>query len=686
MTIIATLTQRSYWSVTVRAVSLPLGMMAFAIVTLGLQVRQSISTSEWVDRVDLVIRMARLAFPAMVGTEESGTDTVLAKGYEGGHETTMNVLDRDLETLQELVVDDPEQEVRLRKVRDIRHEWEQTSKDLMQPSGIRSPALPVDLIATEKHLGADMRRLQEEFIRREETRRAARVQKARKNQLRTMATVTGLTFVMSGVFVLFARKQMLRLATEIAQSQEQVAQQISSLSAANQEKQRVAEQLHKTASYTRSLIEASLDPMATISRDGKITDVNTATEVVTGVSRQEMIGSDFRVLEEQLLQAQKLEAIGRLAAGLAHDFNNILSVILGTSELLQGDLQSTDAANDYLEDIKVATKYGASLTQQLLIFSRKHLFSPRLFDLNEIVQETSQFLSRMIGEHIHVKVILPVEETPILADPVQIQQVLINLATNARDAMTGGGELTIEVGTCVMKELGEASDLTPRHYITLRVSDTGVGMSPLIRSRAFDPFFTTKDIGKGTGLGLATVYGIVKQTGGSISVDSKLGEGTSLQIYLPRAVKGTRHEAAAWRLTDDCVYGSGNVLLVEDQNKLRNLNRILLRDLGYNVLDSGSPDEAIQIAQQFVGKIDLLLTDMVMPDMNGRDLAQRLRAFYPDMRVLYVSGFSQEIPCGENEAFMQKPVPRQALAKRIHELFQPSGTVSYTDTDKQRAS
>jgi two-component system, cell cycle sensor histidine kinase and response regulator CckA len=256
---------------------------------------------------------------------------------------------------------------------------------------------------------------------------------------------------------------------------------------------------------------------------------------IRDITRRKHAEEALRRSKEQLQQASKLEAIGRLAGGVAHDFNNLLSVIMGSSELLLHDLRASDPQRKYVEAITAASKRGATLTKQLLTFSRKQVSSPLVFDLNSIVKETGRMLPRIIGEHIEIAIVLSSEQAPVLADPTQVQQILMNLSANARDAMSKGGKITIEVANCEMKqESGEPADLAPGHYVRLTVSDTGVGMSPEIQSRAFDPFFTTKDLGKGTGLGLSTVYGIVKESGGSIALNSERGAGTIFRIYLPQ--------------------------------------------------------------------------------------------------------------------------------------------------------
>jgi len=397
----------------------------------------------------------------------------------------------------------------------------------------------------------------------------------------------------------------------------------------------------------------------------------------------------LRRSEEQLQQASKLEAVGRLAGGVAHDFNNLLGVILGSSELLLEDLRANDPRRRYIEAITTASQRAVSLTKQLLSFSRKQVSSPLVFDLNSIVRETGRMLPRLIGEHIEIGIVLSVEEAPVLAEPTQVQQVLMNLAANARDAMPEGGQLTIEVANCEMKQGDEPANVAPGHYVSLTVSDTGAGMSPEIQHRAFDPFFTTKDIGKGTGLGLSTVYGIVEGSGGVILVNSKVGEGTTFRIYLPRAKEGTIERAAASRVPDESLQGSETILLVEDQIELRGVVREFLQKLGYKVLDAGFPEEAIQIAQQFNGKFDLLLTDVVMPGMSGRDLAKQLRPSH-NMRVLYMSGFAdrtlEQGALDAKEAFLAKPFPLRELATKIRELFREAKSASHAGKKQNRAS
>jgi len=412
---------------------------------------------------------------------------------------------------------------------------------------------------------------------------------------------------------------------------------------------------------------------------------------IRDITRRKHAEEALRRSEEQLQQASKLEALGRLAGGVAHDFNNLLGVILGSSELLLEDLPANDPRGRYVEAITTASKRAVSLTKQLLTFSRKQVSSPLVFDLNSIVRETGRMLPRIIGEHIEIGIVLSEQQAPVLADPTQIQQVLMNLAANARDAMLEGGKLTIEVANREMKQGGgEPADVAPGNYVTLTVNDTGAGMSPESQRSAFDPFFTTKEIGKGTGLGLSIVYGIVKESGGSILLNSELGEGTTLRIYLPRAKEQIIEQAAAPRVPDKFLRGSETIFVVEDESELRHLTHRFLQGLGYNLLVAGLPGKAIQIAQQFRGKIDLLLTDMVMPGMNGRALAQQLRPLYPNLRVLYVSGFPNQTleqdVLDTNDTFLAKPFFLRALAVKIREIFDEPKSACYTQERQNRAS
>ncbi len=386
--------------------------------------------------------------------------------------------------------------------------------------------------------------------------------------------------------------------------------------------------------------------------------------------------TETRTLEVQLRQAQKMEAIGRLAGGIAHDFNNLLMVISGYSEFLLERLGPDPDLRGPAQEIANATQRATSLTRQLLAFSRKQMLAPKVLDLNEVVAENLKMLTRMIGEDIDLVMVPGPGLGAVRADPGQIDQVIMNLAVNARDAMPHGGKLTIETASVTLDEnfARTHAPLNPGDYIMLAISDTGIGMDSETQSRIFEPFFTTKGA-KGTGLGLSTVYGIVKQSGGFIFVDSQPERGTAFRTYFPR-VNG-REEAAA---AQDSLgfprrdHGQATILLVEDETHLRRLARQYLETQGYKVLEAEDGAAALQIVDGYRGTIDLLLTDVVMPGMNGRELATNIAKLLPDMRVLYMSGYSENavghdgtLDAGVN--LLQKPFSLPALRDRVREVL-----------------
>jgi PAS domain S-box-containing protein len=384
--------------------------------------------------------------------------------------------------------------------------------------------------------------------------------------------------------------------------------------------------------------------------------------------------TDLKRTEEQLLQSQKMEAVGRLAAGVAHDFNNVLTAILGYTELLIEEVPGDSHARQDLEEIKTATGRAAALTRQLLAFSRQQILQPLVLDPNELIGAFQKMLERLIGEDIELRTTLAADLGHVRADPGQLEQVLMNLVVNARDAMPGGGTLTIETANVELdKEYVEAHvPAVPGPYVMIAVSDTGTGMSEEVRRRIFEPFFTTKETGKGTGLGLSTAYGIVKQSGGYIWVYSEPGHGTAFKIYLPRVREPVERLApppAAERLT-----GTECILLAEDDAALRRLAVEFLRKLGYTVLSAGNAEEGLAVARESKRSIDLLVSDVVMPGASGRDLARRLAELQPKARVLYISGYTDDaiVHHGMLEpglAFLQKPFTPQALARKVREVL-----------------
>ena len=377
--------------------------------------------------------------------------------------------------------------------------------------------------------------------------------------------------------------------------------------------------------------------------------------------------------EQQLRQAQKLEAVGRLAGGVAHDFNNLLSVILCCASLLDRE-DSALAPAQAAAEITRASERAAVLTRQLLAFSRQQMLAPRVLDLNVVVQGTGEMLERVIGEDVQLVIAPQAELWRTRIDASQIEQVLMNLVVNARDAMPAGGKLLIETRNLEIPAEADGSQtgIGPGCWILLRVSDTGVGMDETTALRAFEPFYTTKQQGRGTGLGLSTVYGIVKQSGGHIVLDSVKGQGTTFDIYLPRSFEGLSTRGS-FESRDEPTPGSETLLLVEDDDQVRNVAQEILKLQGYRVLPAGSPADALQLSARFPERIHLMLTDVVMPEMNGRDLAQRLLRQRPDLQVLYMSGYADKALNSDDAltsaTFLQKPLTPDSLAHAVRRVL-----------------
>jgi two-component system, cell cycle sensor histidine kinase and response regulator CckA len=387
----------------------------------------------------------------------------------------------------------------------------------------------------------------------------------------------------------------------------------------------------------------------------------------------DMIAEDIterRTLEEQLRQSQKMEAIGRLAGGVAHDFNNLLTVIKGYSELVLDDLDHADPMRHEVDEIKKAADRAASLTRQLLAFSRQQVLAPKVLDLNLVVHNMDKLLHRLLGEDIDLFTVLEPGLGRVKADPGQVEQVIMNLAVNARDAMPQGGKLTIETANVDLDEAYARDHVSvkPGRYVMIAVSDNGAGMPEKVKSRIFEPFFTTKEVGKGTGLGLSTVYGIIKQSGGYIWVYSEVGRGSTFKVYLPRV--DAPAEISLSRSLQPARHGSETVLLVEDEDGVRALMRQVMHKHGYNVLEARHGGEALLMCERHQGKIDMLLTDVVLQQMSGRELAERLLKLRPEMKVLYVSGYADDAIVHHGVltagmSFLQKPFTTEALARKI---------------------
>ena len=431
---------------------------------------------------------------------------------------------------------------------------------------------------------------------------------------------------------------------------------------------------HKRKDGNSIDVEIISHPLTFAGKNAKLVLANDVTE-------RKKAEAALRDTEDQLRQSQKLEGVGQLAGGIAHDFNNLLTVISGFSALAMRGLKPEDPLFSNLEEIKKAGDRAASLTRQLLAFSRRQVLQPRVLNLDTAVTDMEKMLRRIIGEHIDLRAVLEPTLGNVNADPGQIEQIILNLVVNARDSMPHGGKLTIETDNVYLDE-----DYVKDHvgaqvgpHVMLAVTDTGQGIDEKTLERIFEPFFTTKEMGKGTGLGLSTVYGIVKQSGGNIWVYSELSRGTTFKIYLPRvddSVEECKRSLEETKLTK----GSETILLVEDEEMLRKLGRQTLKGHGYHVLEAANGDEAIAIAAKHEGPIDLLLTDVIMPGMNGREVATCLLEKRPSLRVLFMSGYTDDAivhqgVLDESANFIQKPFSPDGLARRVREVLDQEESV-----------
>ncbi len=388
-----------------------------------------------------------------------------------------------------------------------------------------------------------------------------------------------------------------------------------------------------------------------------------------------------KLLEEQFRQSQKLEAVGRLAGGVAHDFNNLLTVIMGYVEMLILEAGDQPELVDYANEVQYAATRASALTAQLLAFSRRQVSQPKVLDLNEIVTHSMKLLRRVIGEDIEIATHLDPKLGKVQADPIHIDQVIINLVVNARDAMGNGGKLTIDTANVMLDDLyaGRHIGVKAGPYALLAIGDTGMGMTDEVKSRLFEPFFTTKEPGKGTGLGLSIVYGIVKQNGGEILVYSEPGKGTTFKIYLPMSETPVEFTAAERRATE--MRGTETVLVCEDEDGIRKLVVAMLGRLGYRVLEAERPQDAVDMVRTNGGALDLLLTDIVMPQINGFELASMVRELRPNVRVLYMSGYtdsqvSAKWTVGPETPFLHKPFTATILAHKIRETLEMPASAS----------
>jgi len=416
-------------------------------------------------------------------------------------------------------------------------------------------------------------------------------------------------------------------------------------------------------------------------KDGEIIWVSDTAVLVPGSESHPLMEgvivdiTERRVLENQLQQARRMEAVGRLAGGVAHDFNNLLTIIKGYVELALNRCLGQPELEANIRHIADASERAVTLVQQLLAFSRKQVLKPKVLDLNAIVLNMDKLLRRLMSENIEMKTLVGKNLGAVKADPSQIEQVILNLIVNARDAMPQGGKLFIETSNVELDSTfaADQSTVVPGRYVLLSVTDTGIGMNAETLAHIFEPFYTTKDSSRGTGLGLSTVYGIVKQSGGHVSVHSEPGKGTTFEVYLPR-VQDVVQKAAAEPSDARTVKGRETILLVEDEPAVRELTRMVLSEGGYSVIEALNPEDALRLSGDNGREIHLLLTDVVMPGMSGHDLAKRLTARYPNLRVLYMSGYAYNVfaeggTLEENVSFLQKPFTPKALTQRVRETL-----------------
>ncbi len=427
-------------------------------------------------------------------------------------------------------------------------------------------------------------------------------------------------------------------------------------------------------------VELGRDGRSAVIRELAVNGVPYQQEVTfhaeTGVLRFHSIDvTPYRTAEEDLRQSQKLRAIGQLAGGISHDFNNILASMEMNIDLLLDAMKDEDPLREYVEEIRSSAHRAASLTRQLLAFSRKQVLQPRTIDLNQLVANLEKMLRRLIGEPIELRAKLAANPLPIRADPSQMEQVILNLVINARDAMPKGGLLTISTERLELDEGGALAlpGLQPGPHAILELKDTGQGMSTNTLAHLFEPFFTTKEVGRGTGLGLSTVYGIVKQSGGEVRADSEIGKGSTFTVFLPL----TNHpfESAEWRRPERSEQaGTETILVAEDEAALRESICKLLRMRGYRVLEAADGDEGVNVSESFGETIHLLVTDIVMPKLGGRDLAEQVQTSRPGIKVLYISGYADDALAlygvlDEGHQYLEKPFDAHTLALRVRALL-----------------
>jgi two-component system cell cycle sensor histidine kinase/response regulator CckA len=731
-------TEKRFKLLLTQAIALPFILMAVLASIMLYQVSRLTSMAQWVEHSDQIIAQAQTSQKLLVDMQTGLRGYLINKSpvFLEPYKSAAKQIDSSLDFLHTLVSDDALQLRRLDAVGTIYKEWANYSNETLAMRSRGEDVQATNLNVRGEQLMDEMRVHLDFFIKTEESLLSERSQAAQQVTRTTIGVVLGLAVLLGGLLAMFSKRQIVAVSDSYksallaSQSQaEALGKNQQALRESEERYRRLVESspeailVHRHEEWLFANTAASQlvgipspedllgQPILKIVHpDCHETVRRRARDVMNGIQapllevkliRQdksivhaEIIGIPFnygggaagllvirditgrRQLEEQLIQSQKMEAIGRLAGGIAHDFNNLLTAIIGYSQLLLRRLSADDRVRNDIVEIEKSGRRAASLTSQLLAFGRRQMLHPRILDLGLVVSDMDKMLRRLIGEDVELITILDSKTGLIKADPGQIEQVLMNLVINARDAMPGGGKLIIEIHDV---ELGE--DITYRRlgvhagqYIALSVSDSGCGMDEETQSRIFEPFFTTKEVGKGTGLGLSTVYGIVKQSAGDIWVYSELGKGTTFKVYLPRYM-GESEAAPLQTIHPSLPGGEETVLLVEDEPTVQALAARILREQGYRVLEASNGEEALRVAEEHgAEEIHLMLTDVVMPQMSGKEASILFKATRPNSKVLFVSGYTNDaiIHHGVLDAgiaFLQKPFTPDGLLNKVREVL-----------------
>ncbi len=720
-----------------RAILLPLLVITALAGVAVWQVGSLLSAVRWVDHTDRVISQARLT-QQQITDMRTGRRSYMLTGdpqFLQLYQRTEASFDATLERLQQLTADNQDQQQRLTRIRADYAQWATSmlQEEALHKQGKTTPS-NVYIMRT-KPMMDDLRKQFDDLISVEESLRYARTRATQQATARALVIALGMALLFGLLLAFLNHRQLLTLSgnyersfalaqsrTEaLRASEEQLATTLRSIGdgvIATDAQGRITflnavaerltgwrqseahgKDLHEVFTIvheqTRQPVES---PVTKVIRDGMVIGLANHTLLLsrdgtetaiddTGApirnDQNDLLGvvlvfhdvTERKRLETQLLQAQKLESVGRLAGGIAHDFNNLLTAILGHTEMAEEEFDADCAVHVHLCGIRQAGERAADLTRQLLAFARRQVIEPKVIDLNALILSLDTLLRRLIGENIEIVFLLASGLNAVKVDTGQFTQILVNLVINARDAMLDGGKITIETSNATLDAdyAHQHDGVEPGEYVLLAISDTGTGIEEAIRLHIFEPFFTTKEKGRGTGLGLATVYGIVKQAGGHIWLYSEPGKGTTFKIYLPRSLE-TSQALATPEVFRVLPGGTETLLLVEDEPAVRALAASALRGRGYTVLEAANGAEALRTAQDHAEEVALLITDVVMPLLGGKELADRLQATRPDMKVLYVSGYTENtvVHHGVLEpgiSFLSKPFTPASLARKVRDIL-----------------